>query len=149
MKINNMGKAIVNLSTSFIYTIFLMSFMSAAHAGDLVVVVENIKSDEGNVRAAVFNNATNFTKTPLLGQFVAAKSGTVSITFKDLPTGQYAVSAFQDLNGNDKLDRNFVGKPVEPYGFSRNARGTFGPPLFEDAMIQIDDSVKTVSISVK
>lgn len=149
MKINNPGKTIVKLLTSFKYTIYFMLFISAAHAGDLVVVVENIKSDAGNVRVAVFDNAKNFTKTQLWGQFVAAKSGTVSITFKDVPAGQYAISAFHDLNGNGKLDRNFVGKPVEPYGFSRNARGIFGPPSFEDAMIQVDETVKTVSLVVK
>lgn len=149
MKVNNFVLMVVKLSASFICAILIVPFSIAAHAGDLIVVVENIKSEQGNVRAAVFNNATTFTKTPLLGQFVSAKIGTVSIIFKDLPAGQYAVSAFQDLNGNDKLDRNFVGKPVEPYGFSRDARGTFGPPSFEEAMIQIDDAVKTVAFSVK
>ena len=121
----------------------------AAHAGDLVITVENIKSEQGNIRAAIFNNPKDFTKTPYLAQLIAAKSGTVSFTFKGVPTGQYAVSAFHDINGNEKLDTNFVGKPVEPYGFSRDARGTFGPPSFEEATIQVDETVKTAKIFVQ
>jgi uncharacterized protein (DUF2141 family) len=82
-------------------------------------------------------------------QSLPAKVSALSFTFKDVPPGKYAASAFHDVNGNEKLDTNFVGMPVEPYGFSRDARGTFGPPSFEDAMIKIDDTVKTVRFTVK
>ena len=141
MKISNLA--------FYIFSMLLVAMASVAHAGDLVVVVENVKSDEGNVRAAVFNNAKDFTKTRFAGQFIPAKVGSVSLTFKNLPSGQYAISAFHDVNSNEKLDTNFVGKPVEPYGFSRDARGTFGPPSFEDATVQIGETVKTVTFVVK
>lgn len=124
-------------------------FSVTALAGDLVVMVENIKIDQGNVRAAIFKNPKDFTKTPYLRQLIPAKSGTVSFTFKDVPMGQYAVSAFHDKNGNEKLDTNFVGKPVEPYGFSRDARGIFGPPPFEEATIEVDETFKTIKIFVQ
>lgn len=141
--------SMVTLSTSFLFTICLATFIPAAHAGDLIVVVENIKSDQGKVRAALFNNASDFPKTITTGQIIAAKAGTVSFTFKDVPSGRYAVSAIHDLNGNEKLDTNFVGKPNEPFGFSRDAHGTFAPPSFDDAAIQLDESAKTITISVK
>lgn len=147
--IHNQFKGIDTRSKSVVLLMLLVSLTFSARAGDLVVVVENIKSDQGNVRAAVFNNAKDFPKTYTAGQFIAAKSGTVSFIFKDLPTGQYAVSAIHDMNANGKLDTNFVGKPVEPYGFSREARGTFGPPAFEDAAIQLDAPVNTITIAVK
>lgn len=149
MIINNLVKTVAKLSTSLFCAIIFVPYFSTAYAGDLTVVVENIKSDQGNVRAALFTNAKDFPKTLSSGQFIAAKTGSVSFTFKDLPAGQYAVSTFHDLNGNDKLDTNFVGKPVEPYGFSRDARGTFGPPSFEDAVIEVGESTKTITISVK
>lgn len=147
--IHNQIKSIDARSMRVVLFVLLVSLTFSAHAGDLVVVVENIKNDHGNVRTAVFNNAKDFPKTYTAGQFVAAKSGTVSFIFKDLPAGQYAVSAIHDMNANGKLDTNFVGKPVEPYGFSREARGTFGPPAFEDAAIQLDAPVNTITIAVK
>ena len=149
MKMKNRVNTIAPLITSLVIAIFFVHSISTTYAGDLTVVVENIKSDQGNVRAALFNSARDFPKTLSSGQFIAAKTGSVSFTFKDLPAGQYAVSTFHDLNSNDKLDTNFVGKPVEPYGFSRDARGTFGPPPFDDAVIQVGESAKTITISVK
>lgn len=149
MKMNILINTVAVLSTGLVSAIFFVPYISTAYAGGLTVVVENIKSDQGNVRAALFNNAKDFPKTFSSGQFIAAKTGSVSFTFKDLPSGQYAVSTFHDLNANDKLDTNFVGKPVEPYGFSRDARGTFGPPSFDDAVIQVDETAKTIIISVK
>lgn len=129
--------------------ISLVSLISVTHAGDLVVEVDYIKSDQGNVRIALFSNAKDFPKTFSSGQFISAKTGSVFFTFKDLPAGSYAVSAFHDINSNEKLDTNFIGKPVEPFGFSRDARGIFGPPSFEDAAIKIGESGTKIKISVK
>ena len=42
-----------------------------------------------------------------------------------------------DENNNGKLDKNLVGIPLEPYGFSNNARGFLGPPSFGDARFQV------------
>jgi len=50
---------------------------------------------------------------------------------ESLPYGEYAVMLYHDENGNDKLDKNIVGVPKEPYGFSNNARARLGLPLYE------------------
>lgn len=66
----------------------------------------------------------------------------------ELPAGRYAFSAFHDANDNKKLDTNWMGIPNEKYGFSNNARGTFGPPSLEDQLVEIQ-SDKTISITLK
>ena len=70
----------------------------------------------------------------------------VVITF-DLPPGKYAVSSYHDINQNNKLDRYFIGKPKEPYGFSNNVR-PLGPPDFEDCQFILNNSQKTLSIKL-
>ena len=120
-----------------------------AAAADLTVVVAGLKNDEGSVRVGLFHDPTSFPKTFSVGQAVAAKADNVSVTFKDLAPGCYAVSAYQDLNGNQKLDTNFVGKPTEPNGFSRNARAKFGPPSFADAQIELASTNQNLTIQVK
>lgn len=142
-------KILIAAHAFFGFTIALGGTVTAK-ADDLVVVIENLKSDQGNVRVAIFDSSKNFPRIPIQAQSVVAKSGSVSVTFKALPTGQYAVSAFQDLNSNQKLDTNFVGMPIEPYGFSRDAQGRFGPPSFQDATIQINDtSEETIRIQLQ
>jgi outer membrane protein len=47
----------------------------------------------------------------------------------DVPPGDYALVVHHDENGNRRIDRNFVGIPREPLGFS-NGYQPRGPPVF-------------------
>ena len=44
------------------------------------------------------------------------KAKRVSFKFEGIPKGNYFLVAFQDLNKNEKLDRDTSGYPVEPFG---------------------------------
>ena len=64
-------------------------------------------------------------------------------TFKVmLPTGTYAIAAYHDKNDDFVLNRVFGWIPTEPFGFSRDARGTFGPPTFDSAKIEIVEDIE-------
>ena len=54
-----------------------------------------------------------------------------------LPYGEYAVTLFVDLDGNKKLNKNFLGVPKEQYGFSNNVIGRMSPPTFDQAKFAI------------
>lgn len=56
-----------------------------------------------------------------------------------------AVSAHHDKNTNDKLDKNPLGIPTEPYGFSQNPKRGFGPPSFEEALFEYPSQTETNS----
>ena len=49
---------------------------------------------------------------------------------------------FHDINKDEELNTNMVGIPKEPYAFSNNARGTFGPPSLEDQTFKVKGDVK-------
>ncbi len=68
----------------------------------------------------------------------------------DLPLsdGEYAISVFHDLNGNQELDKNWMGIPTEPYGFSNNARGKFGPPTYNQCKVKIIDGTTRLTIKL-
>jgi outer membrane protein len=50
----------------------------------------------------------------------------------NIPPGEYALLVFLDENNNDRLDRNFIGIPNEPLGFS-NGYQPKGPPNYKRA----------------
>jgi uncharacterized protein (DUF2141 family) len=52
------------------------------------------------------------------------------------------------VNDNGKLDKNFIGIPKEPYGFSNDKAGSFGPPDFEDILVEVNEDT-TISIKIK
>ena len=68
--------------------------------------------------------------------------------FSNLAPGRYAAIAFHDENGNGKLDKNFLGVPTEPYGFSNNVQGFLGPPTFDAAALDIGDGNAAIRITL-
>lgn len=129
------------------FSLFLLAGL--AQAGDLTVVVSGVTKAEGQVMVALFNDPTGFPRGKVLnGQMTPAKPGQVEVVFKDLAPGSYAVSAYQDLNGNQRLDANMVGMPTEPFGFSRDAKGQFGPPKFDDAVVKVGAEAQRIQFKL-
>ena len=58
-------------------------------------------------------------------------------TTMKLPFGEHAITLFVDFNGNKKIDKNFLGIPKEPYGFSNNVIGNMSAPTFDQAKFEI------------
>ena len=124
-------------------------YPSFTGAADLRVVIDGLRSDQGTVRVALFNDASGFeADTRFAGAFIMAKTGRVVVAFPELGPGTYAVSAFHDENGNGELDANFLGVPNEGYGFSNEAKGNFGPPSFESASLFLADKPLTVTLKL-
>jgi uncharacterized protein (DUF2141 family) len=105
---------------------------SSAGAAELRVTVQNIRSDRGEIRLAVYANPAEWPdKAPSARERVlkAQRSG-VTFVF-DLPPGTYAVNCFHDENSNGKFDTNFVGYPLEGYCFSNDAHPFLSAPSFD------------------
>lgn len=127
----------------------LLALAAGAEAADLTVSVANLKSNDGHVLVGAYNRADTFLKQPAFVARVKSESGTVSTTLHDLPVGDYAISVYQDSNDNMKLDSNAIGMPIEPYGFSRDAAGSFGPPSFEQARISVPSEGSSISVTLR
>ncbi len=136
------GKLLPAMCASFAAT--------TAFAGDLTIEVSGITPDRGKVYVAVYDRPETFpiSGRQRVGQVVEPQDRHLTLHFKDLPPGRYAAVAFQDFNGNGKLDKNFLGVPKEPYGFSNGARGSAGAPKFSEAAITLDPN-GTASIALK
>lgn len=59
----------------------------------------------------------------------------------ELPAGEYAVVAFHDLDGDEDFDRNLIGIPSEPYGFSNGAAPTMRVARWEEARVVMQPGV--------
>jgi uncharacterized protein (DUF2141 family) len=103
----------------------------------ITVDVSALRNAKGVVRCSLFASADGFPTNPARALMsVNAPSianGHATCTFDNVKPGTYAVGFLHDENGNGKMDTNFLGMPSEGYGASNNARGSMGPPKFEDA----------------
>jgi uncharacterized protein (DUF2141 family) len=106
---------------------------------ELQITVTNIYPVKGELYIAVYDNADEYMDIEKAAfQKIQAVSGkTEHIIISGVPDGVYAVTVFQDLNGNGELDTSSIGFPREPFGFSNDARGSFGPPKFRKAKFDV------------
>jgi uncharacterized protein (DUF2141 family) len=119
----------------------------AARALELTVELSGARSRDGTVSVALYGSAEGWMKQALAAQRVEAGER-VTVVFRGLAPGAYAVAAFHDANGNGKLDTNVVGIPTEAFGFSRDARGSFGPPKFDAAAFELASDL-TVKVGLR
>jgi uncharacterized protein (DUF2141 family) len=135
--------------------IALLATTIAAQAlpADLLVSVENVGSDNGNVIVAVSSDVDGFPKNAFAKKTVSASArdatGRVQTVFQGLPEQNYAVIAFHDADSNGTLNTNVIGIPVEAYGFSGNGKTKRGPPSFKDAAIPVAGNSTSVSIRLR
>jgi uncharacterized protein (DUF2141 family) len=118
---------------------------ASVSAANVEVHVSAVAAGKGKVNVAVCDKE-RFLKDCVYSGSSPAQSDTTVVTIKNVPKGTWAVLAYQDENQNDKLDRNFIGIPSENYGFSRDARGRFGPPDYEEAAIEVGDDVTVAKV---
>ena len=120
--------------------------------GSLIhVEIDGLRNDKGQVLCALFSSAADFPKNS--DKAIAhAKSriseGHAVCEFPGVTPGRYAVSVFHDENSNGKMDTNFVGIPREGVGASKNARGHFGPPKFEDGAFRYPGGCLDLAVTI-
>ena len=121
----------------------------AARAGDLFFTVEGVKNAEGRLMLALYDSAEGFLRRSVKACEAQAANGSTTVLVKDLPAGSYGFAVFHDANGNGKMDSNVMGIPVEDHAFSNNARGTMGPPTFEQVKFSLPAAGATARISLR
>ena len=143
---------------SYLTIVIMLSFSVISFASDgvkqkgtLLIKFNGLNSEKGNVIIAVCNSSENYKDnlSPFIGKTVKIEKNSAVLEIDDLPFGEYAVKAFHDEDANNDLNTNFLGIPVENYGFSNNARGMFGPPSWNDAKFKFNYPNKTIEIEIK
>ena len=112
---------------------------SATGSGSVEVSVSGMRSAKGQVLACLTAKAKGFPDCrldPVARKLAVPAGGTVTLLFKGLPPGSYAVSLLHDENGNGKADMTLM-IPREGFGFSRDAAARFGPPKFSAAAFDV------------
>ncbi len=84
----------------------------------------------------VFNSAAGWPEEVSLAftsEDVPAQAPETVVEIHNLPAGEYAVVVLHDENSNKKLDRNWIGKPKEQWGMSKNPHFSHSAPSFGSA----------------
>jgi uncharacterized protein (DUF2141 family) len=103
-------------------------------AADLTIRVENVLPAGGVLRLGLYDAALypDDNSKPIASADVPAIGGETIVTLHGVAPGIYAIEAFQDVNANNKMDTTWMGLPLEPFGFSQDARPFLSKPSFDD-----------------
>jgi uncharacterized protein (DUF2141 family) len=139
----------VLLMTSFAFAKAVQK--SDIQIGQLKVIIVGLKNDEGKVKIGLFDSKESYSNggEPFRGCSVAILDKKAECTFKNIPYGTYAIKVYQDKNVNGELDTNSIGIPKEPYGFSNNTRGRFGPAKWDDAQFFFTAESMSIEITLE
>ena len=138
-------------------SIITLVFNQNLYAETLIVNVES-NYDKGLALIGIYDKEENFGKAKvnqklnsekvLTGAITKITNNKAQIKF-DIPFGSYVLSGFQDFDDNGVISGNFLGIPKEPFGFSNDAKGKFGPPKWNDAVFIFNIPNQEVTLKLK
>lgn len=121
---------------------------SEVGTGTVTITFSNVAINKGVVRSAIYKK-DGFLKRDgeLYDSKEKSNSSTITVVYKDIPYGTYAIASYQDENEDAKLSANAIGIPNEAYGFSKPLPSKWRVPKFEDVAFTLDSP--NVAFNVK
>jgi len=110
----------------------------------ITVSVVNALNNSGTVKFA-FYTKEGFRKQSLFAKSASIEDGISTVTFTNVPKGDYAIICYHDENSNNQLDFYENGMPKESYGTSKNAM-LMGPSDFESSKFEVENEDLTLEI---
>ncbi|MGL4231833.1 MAG: DUF2141 domain-containing protein [Casimicrobium sp.] len=107
--------------------------------------VTGLKADEGVLMIAVYTKSEEFFKQAAWMTAQKVSSTSIQIPVCNLDVEEIAITAFQDMNGNQKLDMNPIGIPTEPYAAS-GTPAMFGAPTWKDTKVAYKGATAPIAI---
>ena len=119
--------------------------------GTLNVAVEGIRNERGRIRIAIWSTSEAFAKGDLAlsTDDAVARIDRVAFSFQGLPPGPYALACYHDEDDDVTFDQTWIGLPAEGLGFSNGAWIEFGPPSFDEAMVEVAPGFQWTRISLR
>jgi uncharacterized protein (DUF2141 family) len=147
-----MKKIIIFLLVYIILKVESPFCLSQNTNGTLKITITGIKDSNGEIIFYLFNKKDGFPNDKakafkyIIGKII---NGNCTVSFENLPFGEYAVYSFHDENNDKKLNTTWYGKPTEGVAVSNNAKGSIaGPPSFEAAKLDFKRQLEVLTIKM-
>jgi uncharacterized protein (DUF2141 family) len=132
------------------FALLLALTTPGALAAELVITVDRIRSDKGDIFVAVYAGPAEWPDKSVLANTQKQRAERGGVVFRlDLPPGIYAANGFHDENGNGKFDINFLGIPLEGYMFSNNVMPFLSAPSFASASFKLPIEGTSIAMRVR
>jgi uncharacterized protein (DUF2141 family) len=119
-----------------------------AKTGTIDARIVNLRNDHGQVVCTLYKSAIGFPENSQGSVTIAVpiKGADAACVFNGLAYGSYAMVAFHDENHDGKFNRNWLGMPLEGFGFSNNPTVRVRAPTFDETKFPVDKREQSISI---
>ncbi|HYF23842.1 MAG TPA: DUF2141 domain-containing protein [Caulobacteraceae bacterium] len=121
------------------------SLAGAAQAGDVTIEFEGVQDRGGQLLAALSSKGEFLGRARFSDRVVSPRPGVVRVTFRDVPAGDYAVTAIHDADDDGRLKMDGY-MPAEGWAFS--GPPLMGPPDFELQKVSVPEGGATLRVPV-
>jgi len=109
--------------------------------------VQNLRPGAGTLMVAVFASEEEFSKKPIAAlQMRASDATTLRFPICVAAGTTVALTLYQDINDNGRLDANVLGIPTEPWGASGQT-AAFTAPSWASAQVPLDGKAIVIKLS--
>ena len=128
-----------------ILLLMLFGITLSAQSGEVEVEITEVVAEWGGSVIIGLFEKKGFPKAgkAVFSDTIPVRDIKATYKFEAIPVGKYAIAIYQDVNGDDKLNRDGYGRPTEPYAFSNNVFGRFGPPKFAKASFLVTSDAES------
>lgn len=126
------------LTLALVFTSIFSFSQSETEGVTITVTIDNVKNERGKVMMALHDKSTFMRGQGIQNLETKIEGEKVTLSFKNVKAGTYAIIALHDENENNQMDYRDNGMPLEYYGVSNNSM-SFGPPQFSDAQFKVED----------
>jgi len=112
---------------------------------DITVTIDNVVNNKGKVVFGLHTSETFMKGAGIQNAESKIEAGKVTVTFKNVAQGTYAIMVLHDENGNNRMDFQDNGMPMENYATSSKTT-SFGPPQFGESKFEITEEDLEIKI---
>ena len=112
----------------------------AAAAETVTITLTGVQARSGPIKASLNTREQFLRAAPAYEAVAEPAAGGVTLTFRDVAPGDYALMVMHDLNGNDRFDYGADG-----WAFSNSSLPMMGPPVFDERKFTVSNAPVTLT----
>jgi uncharacterized protein (DUF2141 family) len=127
------------------------SFSQSNPKTPFTIKITNVKNPSATIHIGFYKKGNNFPtqqQHAFAKEFIPGKTGEASITWDDVPEGEYSLAIYQDLDNSGRMKANMFGYPKEPFAFSNNFKPKMSKPKFDQCKIIFNSSNNTFEVKL-
>jgi uncharacterized protein (DUF2141 family) len=124
---------------------------ASTDAATITVNITKLRNSDGMVQITLYDNEDEYLTTDSETARIVRvdiEDDKATCVFAGVKPGKYAVALMHDEDNDGEMKKSLIGIPKEGIGMSNNAKLTFGPPKWEDAVFDVGDEDVSLEIAL-